>query len=261
MKIYPNYNWIEKKFHLNSFKKEQSKEEKEKISINNEFPWKFSTIITSNFWNNIKNKRKYFDWLSKELNIKSFEEWYSVDPKIVSNKFYGKKLMKYRQTVLKFYQELQSAYPEYDFLPWKFYKSPRNIINVWKDFINHKKYFDFLSKTLNIQNNEDWYDVKMNDIYKTGGSTLLSTCYEDSLFKALTIIFPNIKFDQWKFKYLDMNTEPPPKEVVTQEEYKKIVEILSDKLKIKTLDDWYRIGKQQLATANVNLIVKRYGGI
>ena len=48
--IYPNYEWI---------------------------PWKFS-VTPKNYWSNIENQRKYFDWLSNKMNIKSNEDWYNI---------------------------------------------------------------------------------------------------------------------------------------------------------------------------------------
>ena len=48
--IYPNYEWI---------------------------PWKFHQT-PKNYWLNIENQRKYCDWLSNQLNIKSMEDWYKL---------------------------------------------------------------------------------------------------------------------------------------------------------------------------------------
>ena len=37
--------------------------------------------VPKNFWLNIENQRKYFDWLSNQLNFKSIEDWYKLKKK------------------------------------------------------------------------------------------------------------------------------------------------------------------------------------
>ena len=63
---------------------------------------------------------------------------------------------------------ITSAYPNYDWLPWKFSRTSKGF---WKNEDNVKKYMNWLSQELNIKTMEDWYkvsyEVKSNDIYKT----------------------------------------------------------------------------------------------
>ena len=47
--IYPDYEWL---------------------------PWKFK--CPQNFWDDIKNQRKFIDWAGKELGIKDMNDWYKV---------------------------------------------------------------------------------------------------------------------------------------------------------------------------------------
>lgn len=48
--IYPEYEWL---------------------------PWKF-VKAPGNFWKDIKNQRKFFDWVGKTLGVSNFDGWYSV---------------------------------------------------------------------------------------------------------------------------------------------------------------------------------------
>ena len=157
------------------------------------------------------------------------------------------------------YSALKSIYPNYEWIPWKFQRIPKN---YWLNIENQRKYFNWLSNKLNIKSNEDWYNVKLSDIENNGGSSLLKNYYENSLFKSLKSIYPNIKFDQWKFKYLNIYAEEEEnlKQNLSQQQWKSIVDSLSLKLKIKDLDDWYRIGKQQLSNLKLLLFVKKHGG-
>jgi hypothetical protein len=51
---------------------------------------------------------------------------------------------------------LSEVYPEYDWLPWKFVNTPHNI---WEDMKNQRKFMDWASKELNVNNISDWYNV------------------------------------------------------------------------------------------------------
>jgi hypothetical protein len=44
--------------------------------------WKFSTV-TSMFWADISNQRKYFVWLKNEIGIKQYSDWYDVDVNVL----------------------------------------------------------------------------------------------------------------------------------------------------------------------------------
>jgi hypothetical protein len=39
--------------------------------------WKFPTV-PRDYWSNLANQREYFDWLSRKLGIKNYEDWYNV---------------------------------------------------------------------------------------------------------------------------------------------------------------------------------------
>jgi hypothetical protein len=39
-------------------------------------PWKFGKRVPTGYWQDKNNHRKFFDWLSVQLDIKSKEEWY-----------------------------------------------------------------------------------------------------------------------------------------------------------------------------------------
>jgi hypothetical protein len=47
----------------------------------NWLPWKFTTL-PRNYWNDIKNQRKFMNWVSNELNIKENSDWYNIKLKV-----------------------------------------------------------------------------------------------------------------------------------------------------------------------------------
>jgi hypothetical protein len=53
--IYPEYEWL---------------------------PWKFAVVSPRNYWEDIRNRRKFTDWAAKELNVKKMSDWYKVTTKV-----------------------------------------------------------------------------------------------------------------------------------------------------------------------------------
>ena len=47
----------------------------------NWLPWKFNSV-PSNYWTLEENVKKYMNWLSEQLNIKTMEDWYKVSSKV-----------------------------------------------------------------------------------------------------------------------------------------------------------------------------------
>lgn len=51
---------------------------------------------------------------------------------------------------------LSTVFPEQEWLPWKFGKSPKSF---WENHDNKVKFMGWLSEKLHIKNMEDWYKV------------------------------------------------------------------------------------------------------
>ena len=51
---------------------------------------------------------------------------------------------------------LIEAFPEYNWLPWKFEKSPKN---YWNDIKNVRKFMEWAGKELGVKEIKDWYNV------------------------------------------------------------------------------------------------------
>ena len=71
--------------------------------------------------------------------------------------------------------------------------------NYWSNIENQRKYFSWLSNKLNIKSNEDWYNIKLEQLYSLFGSTLMKDYYYGSLFQALKSIYPEYEWIPWLF--------------------------------------------------------------
>jgi hypothetical protein len=54
--VYPGYDWL---------------------------PWEFGRC-PQNYWDEMKNQRKFMDWAGKQLKIKEMSDWYEVGIKVIN---------------------------------------------------------------------------------------------------------------------------------------------------------------------------------
>ena len=206
----------------------------------NWIPWKF-TQSPNYFWNDIKNQRKFFDYIKNDFNIKTNEDWYKItcdDIKINGGRGV---LGKYNNSL---FQALKNVYPEEEFLPWKFHQTSRYI---WEDKENQRKYFNWLGKKLGITESIDWLDVTCNDIILNDGNGILKY-YNNSLIKSISKIYPEIDWKKLENEYGDKYLQ-------------KRIEEFEKKLYIKNLDDWYRISLDQIKEIGGEYLRRKYNGI
>lgn len=57
------------------------------------------------------------------------------------------------------YRLLSSVYDEYEWLPWRFDKCPKDF---WGDKQNRIKYIEWAEKELGIKEKNDWLKIKAN---------------------------------------------------------------------------------------------------
>jgi hypothetical protein len=68
--------------------------------------WQFA--VSKSFWDNVDNVKSFMDWLSKELQISSLEDWYDIPVTQISNMGGSTLLEKYGKGGL-----LSLVYPEH----------------------------------------------------------------------------------------------------------------------------------------------------
>src|SRR5256885_592636 len=105
----------------------------------------------------------------------------------------------------------------------------------WKHLQVQRDYFDRLSKDLQLKELDDWYRVKVSEVRKRKGSVLLSRYYNDSLFQALSSVYPEYNRQPWKFDTTFQKWSGDPQLI------RKYMEWLAGELNVKNLDDWYSV--------------------
>ena len=155
-------------------------------------PWKFK-FVPNNYWGDTNNHKLYTEWLFKELEYKSIEDWYNITQKIINNN-YGCGLLKLYNNSPQ--QLLKNIYPDYKWIPWKF-KSVGP--GFWDDLNRHKEYMDWLFKELEYKSMKDWYGISQDLITKNRGCGLIYLHYNSSPSLMVKSIYHEYKWDDAKF--------------------------------------------------------------
>ena len=185
------------------------------------------------FFSEICNQKQFMNELFQRLELKTLDDFFSVSKmKIQQN---GGKNLLYRCYNNDIKLLFQSIYPNF---PWEFenLKINRNIF--FKSIENQKKFMDDLFIKLKLKSNDDWMKVPRKMIIKNGGESLLYYYYSNDLKKLLSTIYPNY---HWKFHQLKYD-----KKILKNIIYRRqIMNEISEKLEIKSLDDWLTVSKNE----------------
>lgn len=155
-------------------------------------PWLFRQV-PHGYWEDWKNRRACVDWLGEELKLKSREDWYRVGGKAVK-KVGGSGLLGVFGDSIR--ELVEDAYPDDDWLPWKFHSTTRGF---WRDGENRIRYLKWLGKKLTFSNPEDWYKIKRRNFFDNYGGALLNHWYHGSPIAAAQEMFPDYDWIPWFF--------------------------------------------------------------
>ena len=155
--------------------------------------------VKNGTWNDIENHVKYAIWLGEKLGYTKMDDWYKITAKDIFNNYGRGLLNKYRNSPLMF---LKGIFPDTEWLPWRFGSVAKG---YWNNIQNHIKYAEWLGKTLDYKNMDDWYKLTVKDIRKHRGSGLLADKYRDSPYLFLKSVFPQVEWVPWKRSKVTQN--------------------------------------------------------
>eukprot|EP01121_Diplochlamys_sp_Union-15-3_P014658 TRINITY_DN4702_c0_g1_i1.p1 TRINITY_DN4702_c0_g1~~TRINITY_DN4702_c0_g1_i1.p1 ORF type:complete len:298 (-),score=53.12 TRINITY_DN4702_c0_g1_i1:92-985(-) len=147
---------------------------------------------------------------------------------------------------------IMSVYPEFKMEYWMFDFKPQGF---WQDQKNRRQYFDWLGKRMGIKSLEEWYRLKTSDAHQAGGRGLFSHHYDNSLYKAMFDVYPEYRWEFWKFKKM------PKKGIEYQNEKQNLLTKIEEKLDVTCLEDWYRVSRQALKLLKADYLIIKNGGL
>eukprot|EP00026_Physarum_polycephalum_P001762 Phypoly_transcript_01764.p1 GENE.Phypoly_transcript_01764~~Phypoly_transcript_01764.p1 ORF type:complete len:946 (-),score=154.63 Phypoly_transcript_01764:299-3136(-) len=151
--------------------------------------------VTDNYWKDPKNRRQFFDEYARDHNFDPLEagNWYSVLYEELVQYKGGGRVIRYHGTYARALKEL---YPEVNFNMERFKKTEH-----WTNKENRRQFFDEFAaeRAFDPLEPENWYGISRKSIIeKRGGRTVID--YHGSIPKALTELYPEVTFDQNRFK-------------------------------------------------------------
>jgi hypothetical protein len=209
-------------------------------------PWKFTRVQTS-FWDDPKVRRRFFDWLGKQLNILKMEDWYPVKATQIRD-FGGAGLLAsvFGDSVAP---AVMSVFPEHSWQFWRFQKVPKG---MWEDPKRQREFLEFAATELGIKTMEDWYNVTSAQLQHLGGAALILHIYKVSVVDLVTSVYPEHRWMRWKFVRMGQRDW---QDLNLQREY---LSWAYNELKLKSLDDWYSVSKKQIISLHGAALLRRY---
>jgi hypothetical protein len=108
------------------------------------------------------SNRAKLETLSQGLHIKEPTDWYNVSQNVFVIPIVINIQKDLRKSGIKesLFELLTSAYPEHEWLPWKFQQRvPRGF---WENASNQRKFADWAATQFKIKEMSDWYNITSN---------------------------------------------------------------------------------------------------
>jgi len=159
------------------------------------FDWnpQLFTAKKNRYWDDWKNRRACVDALGEKLNFTCREDWYKTKQSDFTKNDSGGLLAYFKGSIRAI---VYDAYPEYEWLPWKFHSTTKGF---WKDRENRIWYLKWLGKRLAFSNPKDWYKIRRRDFFDNYGGALLNHWYHGSPIAASKEMFPGYDWIPWFF--------------------------------------------------------------
>ena len=209
--------------------------------------WRFSNV-PRRFWRSPSNRKRYFDWLGKQLGFKRVDDWYGVTADDFATHHGSGLLCLYYENSPSV--AVKRTFVDYEWLEWKFAFAPRGF---WKVTGNCQRYLKWLADQLGVQTADDWYRITVQDFKDNHGWGLLQT-YDSSPTKVLTTLLP-----EYRLRISQFDTRPQSF-WKAKENQKSFLKELAVKLEYKALDDWYQLTFDAVAKHGGYGLLRQYNG-
>jgi hypothetical protein len=199
------------------------------------------------YWQEIERRRDYVLWLGHRLGFRRMEDYYRIKTDDFKYNYgAGVAVTYWRSSTV---DAVREAFPQYEWHDWLFNMVPKHI---WRDMKTRRKYMKWLGGQLGYQRANDWYDIRIEDFKEHKGQSLLSR-YHRSPALAVVNLVPNREWHEWKFRRVPYGFWEDP---ANRQRY---VKWLGKRLRIRRLDDWFQVGKEDFQENYGGTLMLMYG--
>ena len=206
--------------------------------------------VPNGFWHERRNRVTYMNWLGTKLGFVRYEDWYQIrNQDFRRNR--GATLLNrfYRSSVL---EAMRDMLPDYAWLPWLFSKAPRGF---WDEAENRRAYMKWLQGTLQLETEENWYQLTEESFNENRGAGLLTNYYHGSILSALEEYRPDIDWKPWRFRKV------PNGYWSLTGNRQRYFDWLADRLTYRSLSDWDNLTRRIVCdSGGAGLLSHFYGG-
>ncbi|MEM9417785.1 MAG: hypothetical protein AAGA25_01860 [Planctomycetota bacterium] len=138
--------------------------------------WRFAEA-PQRFWQDSDNRGRYMHWLSKQLRYRTPDDWCDITRRDFQQ-HHGSALLQAGWSPIELIRE---TFPEYDCHEWHFVRVPNGF---WSKPRNRNAYFCWLGESYcGFTSADEWQHLTREDVRDTGGGSLLSVHYHNSMRK------------------------------------------------------------------------------
>jgi hypothetical protein len=209
-------------------------------------PWRFGRASVG-YWNDMKNQRKFMDWIADQLEFKDMNEWYSISEEKISE-MGGKSLIDHH------YEGSPSLaiISIYNDIPWNVHEFDKVPNGYWNDKKNHRTWMDFIAEKYKVDRNEDWYEVCEYEACEWIGRSPINTHYAGSHVIALIKIYSDSEWHPWRFQRTFHGYWN------SMENRRKYFDWLEDLWNMNSKDEWYDVFESRVSTNHGNGLLWEY---
>jgi hypothetical protein len=184
--------------------------------------------VPQRFWKDMRNCRRYCDWLATRLRFTRQEDWYKIGVDDFKNNQGWGILQQFRsspsETIISVYSEKKWDAFAFSFKPQGF----------WRKKSNRRLFFENLFAKKKLKVPKDVYELSWEDVVENGGAGLLREA-DNSFTKAIISCFPEHDWIEWKF------TKVSPGFWDDDQNVTRYLKWLGEQLGFTTAIDWYAI--------------------
>ena len=206
------------------------------MAVYDNHQWQQSRFNTQpGYWNNKDNQRNFMDQLGNRLGFKEMDDWYGITAKQIHENGGVTLLNKYGRSPSKLVMAV------YDNHQWQ--QSRFNTQHgYWNNKDNQRDFMDQLGNRLGFKEMDAWYGITQKQLHENGGVTLLNK-YGGSPSKLVMAVYDNHQWNESRFRLTGSKLR---NHWENKDNRMAAIWNLGRKLKIKDMNDWYRISLSQM---------------